>query len=101
MVVLAWLKSPAARWKTFVVNRVSHTQETTNVEDWKHISSKENPADLVSRGVDANALRNSSLWRHGPNWLQQVETFWPRCEEVPDISEEQNCKFHSSCKFTN
>jgi len=62
MVVLAWLKSPTARWKTFVPNRVNHIQETTNVEDWNHISSKENPADLVSRGVDANALRNLSLW---------------------------------------
>ena len=48
MVVLAWLKSPAARWKTFVANRVNQIQETFNVEDWNHISSKENPADLVS-----------------------------------------------------
>jgi molybdenum cofactor biosynthesis enzyme MoaA len=62
MVVLARLKSPAARWKTFAVNQVNHIQETTNVEDWKHITSKENPVDLVSRGVDANVLRSSSLW---------------------------------------
>jgi hypothetical protein len=26
MVVLAWLRSPAVRWKTFVANRVSHTR---------------------------------------------------------------------------
>jgi hypothetical protein len=89
MVVLAWLKSPAARWKTFVANQVNYVQETTNVEDWNHISSKENPADLLSRGVDANALRNLSSWWNGPNWLQQVETSWPSCEEVPGISEEQ------------
>ena len=62
MVVLAWLKSPTARRKTSVANRVNHIQETTNVEDWNHISSKENPADLVSHGVDANALRNLILW---------------------------------------
>jgi len=57
MIVLAWLKSPVARWKTFVANRVNHIKETTNVEDWSHISSKENPADLVSRGVDTNVLK--------------------------------------------
>jgi hypothetical protein len=74
MVVLVWLKSPAVSWKTFVANRVNHIQETTNIEDWNHISSKENPADLVSRGVDANVLRNLSLWWNGPNWLQQAET---------------------------
>jgi len=37
VIVLAWLKSPAARWKTFVANRVNHIQETTNVEDWSHV----------------------------------------------------------------
>jgi hypothetical protein len=67
MVVLAWLKCPAARWKTFVANRVNHIQEITNAEDWNHSSSKENPADLVSRGVEANVSRNSSLWCNGPN----------------------------------
>jgi hypothetical protein len=75
MIVLAWLKSPAERWKTFVANRVNHIQEITNVEDWNRSSFKENPADLVSRGVDANVLRNSSLWWNGPNWLQLKETF--------------------------
>jgi hypothetical protein len=58
MVVLAWLRSPAARWKTFVANRVNHIQEITNVKDWNRIKPKENPADLVSRGVDVNVLRN-------------------------------------------
>jgi hypothetical protein len=61
MVVPAWLRSPAARWKTFVANRVNHIQETTDVEDWNHIESKENPADLVSCGVDADVLRNLTL----------------------------------------
>jgi len=64
-------------------------QETTNVEDGGHISCKENPADLVSRGVDANVLKNLSLWWRGPDWLQQVETSWPNCGEIADISEEK------------
>ena len=67
MEVLAWLKSLAARWKTFAANRVNHIQEITNVEDWNPISSKEIPADLLSRGVEANVLRSSSLWWNGPN----------------------------------
>jgi hypothetical protein len=89
MVVLASLRSPAARWKTFVANRVNQIQETTNAEDWNHINSKENPADLVSRGVDVNVLRSLSLWRNGPNWLQQNETSWPKGQEIADISEER------------
>jgi len=88
VIVRAWLKSPAARWKTFVVNRVNHIQEITSIEDWSHMSSKENPTDLVSRGVDANILKNICLWWRGPDWLQ-VEASWPKCEEIADISEEK------------
>ena len=101
MIVLAWLKFPAVRWKTFLPNRVNRIQETTNIEDWNHISSKENPADLVSRGADASVLRNLNLWLNVPNCLQQVESSWPKCEEISDISEEEKCKTHSSCKFIN
>ena len=43
----------------------------------------------MSRGVDANVLKNLSLWWRGPNWLQQVEASWPRCEEIADITEEK------------
>jgi len=34
-----------------MANRVARTQETTNMSDWKHVSTLENPADLISRGV--------------------------------------------------
>ena len=82
VIVLAWLKSPAVRWKTFVANRVNHVQEITNIEDWSHISSKENSADIVSRDVDANVLKNLSFWWRRPNWLQRIEAPWPRWEGI-------------------
>lgn len=89
MVVLAWLRSPATRWKTFVANRVNHIQESTNVDAWNHVKSKENPADLVSRGMDANLLRDSRLWWHGPDWLQQEDSTWPKCEETVETCNEE------------
>ena len=102
VVVLAWLKSPAARWRTFVANKVNHIQEITKVDDWNHINSKENPAGLVSRGVDGNVLRNSSLWWNGPTWLQREDTSWPRSKEIAEIStERKKNKAYMSCEFTN
>ena len=89
MIVLAWLKAPTAKWKTFVANRVNHIQETTNVDDWRHVNSKGNPADLVSHGADAIILKYLGLWWHGPTWLQNKETSWPRCEELVDTSIEK------------
>jgi hypothetical protein len=70
-----------------------HTRDIY-VEYWNHISSKENPADLVSCGVNANVLRNLSSWRNSPNWLRLEETSWPKCEDIADIIEEKKTVNH-------
>ncbi|XP_055623250.1 uncharacterized protein LOC129766687 [Toxorhynchites rutilus septentrionalis] len=69
-IVLHWLKSPPNRWKTFVPNRVSSVQTSTYGHVWKHVSGKDNPADLVSRGMPVKEFIQSKLCRGGPEWLQ-------------------------------
>ncbi|GFW40537.1 integrase catalytic domain-containing protein [Trichonephila clavipes] len=56
-------------FKTFVANRVATIQHLTNAEQWHHVSSEQNPADLVSRGLDPSSLYNNSLWWNGPKFL--------------------------------
>lgn len=87
-VTLAWIQSPSDRWKTFVANRVSAIQELTN-ENWHHIDTKSNPADLISRGASAKELRESSLWWHGPSWLSEDESKWPANEPAAAQAPEQ------------
>lgn len=65
-IVLAWIVSSATKFNVFVGHRISEIQELTSDCIWRHISTKENPADLISRGVDAETLVNSSLWWEGP-----------------------------------
>ncbi|GFX18756.1 uncharacterized protein TNCV_3019141 [Trichonephila clavipes] len=50
-------------------NRVATIQHLTNAEQWHHVSSEQNPADLVSRGLDQFCLHNNSLWWNGPTFL--------------------------------
>jgi hypothetical protein len=52
-IVLAWLAAPATRWKVYVANRVAEIQRLMEIEagTWKHVSSENNPADIISRGV--------------------------------------------------
>lgn len=76
-VVLGWLKGDASRLKTFVANRVSEIQDTTQASAWRYVPTSENPADLISRGVDASQLQNSSLWWNGPEFLLNNEDDWP------------------------
>ncbi|GBN66637.1 hypothetical protein AVEN_209378-1 [Araneus ventricosus] len=50
--VLAWIQKDPSVLKPFVRNRVSAIQNLTEVSAWKHVPSKENPADIISRGID-------------------------------------------------
>ncbi|XP_044591458.1 uncharacterized protein LOC123269687 [Cotesia glomerata] len=82
-VTLAWIKSLANRWKTFVRNRVGKIQEMLRDVSWKFIPGKQNPADCASRGIPTLKLKQHALWWHGPTWLHEPESSWPTLE-LPD-----------------
>ncbi|GBL96408.1 hypothetical protein AVEN_43723-1 [Araneus ventricosus] len=65
-IALAWINSPAHQLKTFVGNRASKIQSLTEQYQWRHISSAENPADIISRGADPTDLKTLNLWWTGP-----------------------------------
>ncbi|XP_066585538.1 uncharacterized protein [Prorops nasuta] len=77
-IVLHWLRTSPALLKTFVMNRVAMIQEHTQGSEWRHIRSEENPADAISRGQLPFEFLKNNLWPHGPKWLLEVETNWPR-----------------------
>ena len=58
-------------YKQFVHNRVMKIQAKSNIQ-WIHVSTDENPADIRTRGYEANKL--SKLWWLGPKWLAERET---------------------------
>lgn len=70
-IVLSWLQKDSSHWKTFVANRVSVVHQLSSCESWNHVATKDNPADLVSRGCSAENLIQSDLWWNGPEWLLQ------------------------------
>ena len=82
-IVLAWLRGHPSRWKTFVANRVSEIQTLLPDARWYHVGTKDNPADLASRGdITPAELRDSHLWWRGPSWLSQDHRHWP-CYDLP------------------
>ncbi|XP_055522862.1 uncharacterized protein LOC129717042 [Wyeomyia smithii] len=76
-VTIQWLQAPSRTWKTFVANRVSKIQTLTHGYRWTHIPGKDNPADLVSRGMAVGEFVSSELWKYGPTWLRLPEGKWP------------------------
>ncbi|XP_024876435.1 uncharacterized protein LOC112457528 [Temnothorax curvispinosus] len=75
-IVLNWISSQSRRWSVFVSNRVGEIQRLTEISDWHHVTSANNPADILSRGLNPYELANSSMWWHGPSFLQ-LNNDWP------------------------
>ena len=75
-IVLQYISNTTARYHTFVANRVAEIQNATNVEEWRHVPTHENPADDASRGVSASDL-SGSRWLRGPAFLRLPPEQWP------------------------
>ena len=95
MDVLYWIRRRGKQFRPFVANRVGEIQRLTNPEQWEYVDSKENPADICSRGMKAHSLMKSQLWWNGPQFLSTPETEWPqtKIEEGPEVETEKRKTF--------
>ncbi|GFW07338.1 integrase catalytic domain-containing protein [Trichonephila clavipes] len=71
-IVISWIHRESRELKTFVANRVSKIHQLSSCDQWHHIASEQNPADVLSRGLLPEELRDDSLWWHGPELLQST-----------------------------
>lgn len=89
-IVLDWLCGNPRRFKTFVGNRVSEIMDTTPTSQWRHVPSRQNPADCASRGLSPAELLQHELWWKGPPWLLLDVSSWPNTErrQTQEVTEE-------------
>jgi hypothetical protein len=90
LVALSWIRGDACRWKPFVANRVRDIQGLSDPHLWRHCSGKDNPADLVTRGILAEKLVTSEVWLKGPVTLMSapLEVSTLVCSEAPSVRAE-------------
>ncbi len=86
--VLSYITSTTRRFKTFVANRVSFIQSLSATANWRHISSKLNPADAASRGMKVDTFLNFKIWINGPDFLFQPQSQWPGTVPVSAIQDD-------------
>ncbi|XP_047041982.1 uncharacterized protein LOC124646011 [Helicoverpa zea] len=85
-VVLCWMRCDASKLKVYVANRVTEIRELTSSSAWRYVPTQSNPADLISRGVDAKPFTSMALWWTGPSFLLLNESEWPKLNaNEPDI----------------
>lgn len=93
-IVLTWLQSHPSRWKTFIGNRVSEIHTVLKENVWRHVPSKDNPADCASRGLNPSELKQHTLWWSGPQWLKFSEDKWPILPVPTDTNLETRVAAH-------
>ena len=79
-IVLGYISNEARRFHVFVANRVQRIRDFSSPEQWYHVSTTHNPADLASRGMSATEMIDKGLWWKGPDFLQDEEI---QPEEIP------------------
>ncbi|KRZ08573.1 hypothetical protein T4B_14298 [Trichinella pseudospiralis] len=94
-ITLCWIRNAARTWKPFVKNRVESIHELVKPEDWRYCPTKDNPADIITRGTTLRKLKDNRLWWNGPKWLHD-ESQWPKerlqrtvTKEIQNIIEEE------------
>ena len=68
-VALGWIKSDSSKYKQFIGNRINAIQKATNKDDWMWVPTKENPADIPSRGIWPLNDQQMELWLKGPQFI--------------------------------
>ncbi|GFV87242.1 integrase catalytic domain-containing protein [Trichonephila clavipes] len=98
MIILSWIRKESYKLKTFLSNRIATIQEMTSSEQWRYVSTEDNPADFVSRGMDSLKLKTCELWWNGPKFLMSNQ--YPQ-RQIPvavikDPGELKNCSDFSN-----
>ena len=80
--VLWWLQTAHKNQQVFVAIRAAEILENSSMDQWRHVKGVENPAEIGTRGMSIEGLRES-VWLNGLTWLQKDEDDWPKpwCQE--------------------
>ena len=52
----------------------------TDLAQWQHVPTEQNPADLCFRKTGPVELAESPLWWDGPEWLNKGKSEWPKMQ---------------------
>ncbi|GFX48555.1 uncharacterized protein TNCV_584531 [Trichonephila clavipes] len=83
MIVLSWIRRESYQLKTFVANRIVTIQES-------YVSTEDNPADFVSRGMNPTKFKTCELWWNGPTFLMSNQ--YPQRETPVAVIKDPGCR---------
>ena len=84
---LRWI-SGTKQWPIYIENRVKVIRLMNLTGSYKYVNTKNNPADIISRGAKIKDILNNGLWWHGPKILLSDLTNIPE-DQYPSTNNEQ------------
>ncbi|KAG7470266.1 hypothetical protein JOB18_028772 [Solea senegalensis] len=78
-IVLGYLYNEKRRFYVYVSNRVQRIRRSTSPSQWHYVHTEHNPADIATRAIAANHLRET-IWFTGPKFLSHPEEMMPAPE---------------------
>ena len=103
-IVLHWIHhlKLSTQSKPFIANRIQEIRNSFPVEHWTYVPTADNPADLLTRGLSTQQLRDSRLWLYGPSWLPS-QTHWPTWSptNVLSVQTEETTDVVPNCASTS
>ena len=79
-IVLHWIGSQKKQKLQFVSHRIQEITQTFPSTVWSYCPTGENPADLLTRGMNHDVL-NDPLWMKGPSWITE-KSKWPQWKQT-------------------
>ncbi|PIK44593.1 hypothetical protein BSL78_18553 [Apostichopus japonicus] len=97
MIVLGYIRNEDKRFKTFVANRVSKIHDLSSPNQWRHVGSKENPADDGSRARRGQPVKifsdNGSNFQAGEKELRNAFKAMNK-DDVEAFFHSKGCEWH-------
>ena len=83
-VALSWMKTDTRPLQVGVRNMVIQIRRFSSIDDWYHVPSAENPADIPTRGAEVKDILAGSDWMDGKKWMSGRKEDMPVCK-VDDL----------------
>ena len=89
-IVISWVHSEKTL-PIFVANRVAEIR-TCEMNEIRYCPSQDNPADILTRGLNASNMQTNTLWWNGPQWLKTDS--WPVTVHIVDTENSDDFSDH-------
>ncbi|XP_037931020.1 uncharacterized protein LOC119665841 [Teleopsis dalmanni] len=76
-IVFSWINNHPGKLPVYVAHRIVKILRLTIPEQWRHVPSKQNPADILSRGLKPREFSSCYMCFYGPLFLYQPKPLWP------------------------